>query len=159
MYNPYFDRRPKQEEPDEPIVWETDANGRQFRKVGNCIEYRPTIQTSGGTFYQDEVADAMKRFKKQDEERYKAEAKRMQEMQTNRNCPFKVGRNQVKTDCEKTCPFYDNGCVLAGAPTNPTTNTDGKYCPIAGRCNTRCAMYANGCKLIEMLKCMKHGKE
>lgn len=159
MYNPYFDRRPRQEEPDEPIVWETDANGRQFRKVGNCIEYRPTIETSGGVFYQDEVGDAMKRMKMQAEEQRKRDAEAMRQAQTNRDCPFKHGRNQVKTSCEKDCNFYDGGCVLANATTTPTKDTNGKYCPIAGRCNDRCAMYNHGCKLVEIFKCMKHGKE
>lgn len=157
MINPYFDhdRRPP-DVPDDVEYNEVDNMGRRYRKVGNCIEYEPEINgIPRSVFFASQKAQKIR-----DEENRKAEAKRMQEAQTNRDCPFKHGRNQVHTSCEKSCTFYDgNGCVLAGAPTNPTTDTNGKECPIAGRCNTRCAMYANGCKLFEMIKCMKHGKE
>lgn len=157
-YNPFFDTRPRQEEPDDdaPIVWETDADGRQFRKVGNCIEYRPTIETSYGTLYQDEAAEQIKRIKEHEEAMRKAA---IQAKKPTRYCPFKRGRNQLKLSCEKECTFYDDGCVLANAETAPTIDTDGRYCPIAGQCTDGCAMYNHGCNLVEIFKCMKHGKE
>ena len=103
--------------------------------------------------------ESVKRQKVLDEERRKCENEEIAARQTNRNCPFKEGRNQVKTSCEKDCPFYDNGCVFANAPTAPTTDTNGKYCPIAVRCTESCAMYNHGCNLIQIFKCIKHGKE
>ncbi len=158
IYNPYFDRRPPTEPDDayEAEYNEVDKYGRRFRKVGNCIEYEPEINgLPRSTFFASQKAQKVR-----DEENRKREAEAMQAMQTHRECPFKHGKNNVHTSCEKDCTFYDgDGCVLAGTPNKPTTDTNGKDCPIARKCNERCAMYADGCKLIEMLKCMKHGKE
>lgn len=152
--NPYFDRQPP-DVPDDAEFDQVDNFGRRFRKVGNCIEYEPEINgIPRSVFFASQKAQKIR-----DEENRKREREEQAARQTNRNCPFKEGRNQVKTSCEKDCPFYDGGCVLANAPTAPTDDTKGKYCPIAGRCKERCAMYAHGCKLIELVKCMKPGKE
>ena len=156
IYNPYFDRRTPTPTDDEDAEYnEVDQYGKHFRKVGNCIEYEPEINgVPRSVFFASQ-----KRQKVLDEERRKREAAEQAARQTNRNCPFKEGRNQVHTSCEKDCPFYDGGCVLANAPTAPTDDTKGKYCPIAGRCTERCAMYNHGCNLIQIFQCMKHGKE
>ena len=134
---------------------EVDPFGRRYRKIGNCIEYEPEINgIPQSVFFASQEAQKIR-----DEEKRKREAEAIRQAQTNRDCPFKTGRNSLKTSCEKDCPFYDGGCVLANATTTPTAETDGRYCPIAGRCNARCAMYNHGCKLVEVFKCMKHGKE
>lgn len=157
IINPYFDRRPPTPPDDEEAEYnEVDQYGRRFRKVGNCIEYEPEINgVPRSVFFRSQKAQKIAA-----EEQRKRENEALKAKQTNHNCPWKEGRNNVKTSCEKDCPFYhDDGCVFAIADTEPTTDTNGKYCPIAGRCNERCAMYAHGCKLIELVKCMKHGKE
>lgn len=157
IYNPYFDRRPPAPTDDDEAEYnEVDQYGRRFRKVGNCIEYEPEINgVPRSVFFRSQKAQ-----KVADEERRKREAEEQAARQTNRDCPWKEGRNQMQTSCEKDCPFYhDDGCVFAIVDTEPTTDTKDKYCPIAGRCKERCAMYAHGCKLIELVKCMKHGKE
>ena len=154
MINPYFDRQPP-DVPDDAEFDQVDQFGRRFRKVGNCIEYEPEINgIPRSVFFASQKAQKIR-----DEENRKREREEQAARQTNRDCPFKEGRNQVKTSCEKDCPFYDGGCVLANAPTAPTDDTNGKYCPIAGRCHDRCALYDHGCKLIQIFKCMKHGKE
>ena len=156
VINPFFDYdRTPPDIPDDAEFDQVDQYGRRFRKVGNIVEYEPEINgVPRSVFFASQKAQKIA-----DEERRKRENEAMRQAQTNRDCPFKVGRNQVKTSCEKDCPFYDGGCVLANAPTTPTTDTNGKYCPIAGRCHDRCALYDHGCKLIQIFKCMKHGKE
>lgn len=155
-YNPFFYTRPRQEEPDEEIEYnEVDQYGKRFRKVGHTIEYEPEINgVPQSVFLRSQKAQ-----KVADGERWKREAEEHAARQTNRDCPWKEGRNQVKTSCEKDCPFYHDGCVFAAVLIEPTTDTKDKYCPIAGRCKERCAMYAHGCKLIELVKGMKPGKE
>lgn len=157
IYNPYFDRQtPTPTDVEDAEYNEVDQHGRHFRKVGNCIEYEPEINgIPRSVFFRSQKAQKIA-----NEERWKRENEALQAKQTNRDCPWKEGRNQIKTSCEKDCPFYhDGGCVFAIVDTEPIADTKGKYCPIAGRCKERCAMYAHGCKLIELVKCMKHGKE
>ena len=156
MINPFFDHERKPPDvPEDAEFDQVDQYGRRFRRIGNCIEYEPEINgLPRSVFFASQKAQ-----KVADEERRKRENEEIAARQTNRDCPFKEGRNQVKTSCEKDCPFYDDGCVLANASTTPTTDTNGKYCPIAGRCNERCALYDHGCNLIQIFKCMKHGKE
>ena len=157
IINPYFDhdRRAPPDVPDDAEFDQVDQFGRRFRKTGNCVEYEPEINgVPRSVFFASQKAQ-----KVADEERRKREQEEFAARQTNRDCPFKEGRNQVHVSCEKACPFYDDGCVIANAATTPTTDTNGKYCPIAGRCHDRCALYDHGCKLIQIFKCMTHGKE
>lgn len=156
MINPFFDsNRTPPDIPDDAEFDQVDQWGKRFRKVGNCIEYEPEINgVPRSVFFASQKAQKIR-----DEENRKREAAEQAARQTNRDCPFKEGRNQVHVSCEKACPFYDDGCVIANAATTPTTDTNGKYCPIAGRCHDRCALYDHGCKLIQIFKCMKHGKE
>ena len=144
-----------------PGAWEYDEKGRKFRRLGNSIiEYAPTIKTTGGEFYQDEAEEHGKRMKKEAEARRKAEEKRLFETQTNKICPFKKGKNSYSSMCEKTCPFYDKtACLFANPGKKPSSDSNGKFCPIAGKCANNCALYFNGCTMIDNLKCLKHGKE
>lgn len=136
--------------------WQTDEYGHRFRRVGNIIEHEPEI----GGMPQSVFFRSMKAQKIADEENRKRELAEQQARKTDRVCPWKAGHNQITPDCEKDCPFYhEDRCVFAITDKEPQIDTKGKYCPIAGRCNERCAMYAKGCKLIELVKCMKHGKE
>ncbi len=157
MYNPYFDQRRKPPDtPDDAEYNEVDQYGRHFRKVGNCIEYEPEINgMPRSVFFASQKAQ-----KQRDEENRKREAAEMAAAQTGRDCPFKIGRNNVKCSCEKSCAFYlDTGCAFARMDTPATKDTKDMDCIIARKCNERCAMYNHGCTLIDLVKGMKPGKE
>ena len=158
IYNPYFDgRRPQQREDPEDVEYpEVDQYGKRFRKIGNCIEYEPEINgLPRSTFFASQKAQ-----KKADEERRKREAAEQAAAQTGRDCPFKIGRNDLKCSCEKSCAFYqDTACIFARMDTPATKDTKGMDCIIARKCNERCAMYNHGCTLIDFVKGMKPGKE
>lgn len=161
MYNPYFDGRRKQREEPVPGEWEVDQNGRRFRRVGNCIEYAMTISTVGaGEVYADQLPEIQKHLKEQEEQRRKAEAAALAAAQTGKDCPFKIGRNDLKCSCEKSCAFYaDTACIFARMDRPATKDTKDMDCIIARKCNERCAMYNHGCTLIDFVKGMKPGKE
>lgn len=158
IYNPYFDgRRPQQRENPEDMEYpEVDQHGKRFRKIGNCIEYEPEISgLPRSTFFASQKAQ-----KKADEERRKREVAEQAAAQTGRDCPFKIGRNNVKCSCEKSCAFYlDTACAFARMDTPATKDTKDMDCIIARKCNERCAMYNHGCTLIDIVKGMKPGKE
>lgn len=158
IYNPYFDgRRPQQREDPEDMEYpEVDQHGKRFRKIGNCIEYEPEINgLPRSTFFASQKAQ-----KKADEERRKREVAEQAAAQTGRDCPFKIGRNNVKCSCEKSCAFYlDTACAFARMDTPATKDTKDMDCIIARKCNERCAMYNHGCTLINIVKGMKPGKE
>lgn len=157
MYNPYFDQRRKPPDtPDDAEYNEVDQYGRRFRKVGHCIEYEPEINgMPRSVFFASQKAQ-----KQRDEENRKREAAEMAAAQTGRDCPFKIGRNNMKCSCEKSCAFYlDTGCAFARMDTPATKDTKDMDCIIARKCNERCAMYNHGCTLIDLVKGMKPGKE
>lgn len=158
IYNPYFDgRKPQQREDPEDMEYpEVDQHGKRFRKIGNCIEYEPEINgLPRSTFFASQKAQ-----KKADEERRKREVAEQAAAQTGRDCPFKIGRNNVKCSCEKSCAFYlDTACAFARMDTPATKDTKDMDCIIARKCNERCAMYNHGCTLIDIVKGMKPGKE
>ena len=157
MYNPYFDGRgtPPAELEDAEYN-EVDQYGKRFRKVGNCIEYEPEINgMPRSVFFASQKAQ-----KKADEERRKREVAEQAAAQTGRDCPFKIGRNNMKCSCEKSCAFYlDTACAFARLDTPATKDTKDMDCIIARKCNERCAMYNHGCTLIDIVKGMKPGKE
>lgn len=157
MYNPYFDGRgtPPAELEDAEYN-EVDQYGKRFRKVGNCIEYEPEINgMPRSVFFASQKAQ-----KKADEERRKREVAEQAAAQTGRDCPFKIGRNNMKCSCEKSCAFYlDTACAFARMDTPATKDTKDMDCIIARKCNERCAMYNHGCTLIDIVKGMKPGKE
>ena len=157
MYNPYFDgRRQPPDIPDDAEFNEVDQYGRRFRKVGNCIEYEPEINgMPRSVFFARQKAQ-----KQRDEENRKREAAALAAAQTGKDCPFKIGRNDLKCSCEKSCAFYlDTGCAFARMETPATKDTKDMDCIIARKCNERCAMYNHGCTLINLVKGMKPGKE
>ena len=157
IYNPYFDgRRKPPDTPDDAEYNETDQYGRHYRKIGNCIEYEPEINgMPRSVFFASQKAQ-----KEQDAENRKREAAEQAAARTGKECPFKVGRNNVKCSCEKSCAFYaDTACIFARMDTPATKDTKDMDCIIARKCNERCAMYNQGCTLIDFVKGMKPGKE
>ena len=143
--------------------WQEEKNKwggvRRFRWIApGAKEYETMVTVAGGIeIPQSELEDYHRR---QAEQKQQLAATVKASPETGRICPFKAGRNQMKTDCKRDCPFYaDTACILAITSTQPTQDTQGRYCPIAGRCMPSCAMYAGGCRFIELVKGMKPGKE
>lgn len=159
MFDPYFPVR--REEP-VPGEWQTDENGKRYRMVGGVKEFAPTIHTANfGTVYVDDLPKLNQRYQEQEEQRRKQESEARADAETGRVCPFKEGRNQLHTKCEKSCAFYaDTACVFASMDIQPTRDTNGADCTISRkRCGEVCAMYNHGCTLIEFVMGMKLGKE
>lgn len=128
--------------------WQRDETGRYYRKVGqNCIEYAP------------EFTFAHPGRDKEREERERKEAQeREARRRTGRDCPFKGGLN---AECLTECALYGNtACALSMKETPPDKDTSGGDCPIyRKKCNGKCALYFNGCGLINIVKGLKAGKE
>ncbi len=107
----------------EPGEWEVDERGKRFRRVGNSIEYAPTITTTYGEFEVGHVPQPPKIV----------EAKRPQ---TWGDCPF---RSKCTTQCAR---YTESGCgIVTGAP--PVT---GQRCPFADKhffttCKETCALW------------------
>lgn len=126
--------------------WQYDSNGRRYRiDEAGCIEYAMILQTTSGAVYADEIEKHNKRL---------AESKKRQEpakdSQIMKVCPFKAGR--IRCQCDSGCAFYgDTSCRLSMPDVVPHEDTEGMLCPIARQCTKDCAMYNNGCTLIELI--------
>lgn len=148
--------------PPEPSEWQVDKNGQRYRMIGNIKEYAPTIHTGhSGTVYVDDLPEINRRRKEREEQQRKQENEARAAAETGRVCPFKEGRNQPHTKCEKSCVFYsDTACVFASMDIQPTRGTKGIDCIIARKhCGEACAMYNHGCTLTETLKTLKGRKD
>ena len=148
--------------PPEPSEWQVDENGKRYRMVGSIKEFAPTIQTAhSGTVYVDDLPEINRRRKEREAQELKQRHEAIAAAETGRVCPFKEGRNQPHTKCEKLCSFYaDTACVFASMDIQPMRDTKDMDCIIARkRCGEACAMYNHGCTLIEFVKGMKPGKE
>lgn len=129
--------------------WEVDKYGKRFRKVGNCIEHEMEF-----SFPQT----------KKDPEKARRELQKAQEREakrhTGKDCPFKNG---INTECIKACALYGNTvCTLTAKETPPDNKTSGKDCPLnvySKKCNEKCALYFNGCGIINIIKGLNAGKE
>lgn len=128
--------------------WQRDETGCYYRKLGeHCIEYAP------------EYTFAHPGQNKEKEERERKEAQeREARRHTGRDCPFKSGLN---AECLTECALYGNkACALSMEEVPPDKDTSGGDCPIyRKKCNGKCALYFNGCGLINIVKGLKAGKE
>lgn len=131
----------------EPGAWETDKNGRRFRKIGNgCIEYERVITIDGVDVPESELAEYHQRRKEAERKRKEAEQTRPEPPKA-QNCPFADG---MQTTCTRDkCALYCNGCAIPQLINAPARkSTDGLQCPFNKRaCRTDCALYKNGCTL------------
>ena len=95
----------------QPGPWERDELGRKFRRVGNTIEYAPTITTSYGIFPMGEVPKPREVKEKKPKEWGK--------------CPF-------NSRCTQHCARYtDKGCgIVTGEGPAP-----GRRCPFGNKTN------------------------
>lgn len=106
----------------QPGPWERDELGRKFRRVGNTIEYAPTITTSYGIFPMGEVPKPREVKEKKPKEWG--------------DCPF-------NSKCTPNCARYtEDGCslVTGAAP------TIGRRCPFGDKvnptkCSEKCALW------------------
>ena len=129
----------------EPGEWETDKNGRRFRRVGTSIEYEMEINGVPQSVF----LESNRRMKEQREKQLKEEqAKAAERAALRRNCPFKDSNNRI-TDCDREkCALFLDGCTLARL--TPAKDTEGLQCPFDNyrrKCRTDCALYKGGCTL------------
>ena len=122
--------------------WKYDSMGRKYRKVGSCIEYAATIQTTSGTVYVDDLDEHNKRIKEQAKQRIRS-LKEASQKEPDTDCPFKG--NSLHPRCKSNCAFYREGCIFASMGSKPTVDTKGKFCPFSGTCRETCTLYNNGC--------------
>ena len=121
--------------------WETDQQGRRFRKIGGCIEYEPEISVNG-VMIPVSQADAVRKRMKEDEERARKErAEAEAKLNKLGSCPFSKG---MSSKCRIQCAFYsEEGCMKS-------PETKGRRCPISNYgCSEDCMLYDNGCQLIK----------
>lgn len=121
--------------------WLKDENGQYYRIIdGRIKEYRPTITTTNGTCFMDDVKQVKTEHSQQPQ-------------YTGKKCPFKEMAKKNNCSCVKTCVFYsDNACILASGK---ASETKGKPCPFMGTCQSNCALYKNGCQVTETIKQLK----
>lgn len=129
------------------MEWETDKNGRRFRRIGACIEYEPTITIDGVEIPQSEAESFNRRRRAYQEQMNKIPA------QETHSCPFQSG---LSNRCDHKCALYLGGCALPQLITGaPMADTKGRKCPInraLQMCNESCVLYRNGCILTAIGK-------
>ena len=135
-------------EPELQDEWQVDKDGRRFRKIGNSIEYEMMVRIDGNEIPQSQLNDYHERKKKLEEQKPKEQTVYF----TGKICPFKVGKNSMKTLCIRECAFFDNGCIIAKTDLNPLRESKGSYCPITRTCKESCALYHNGCTLTAIIR-------
>ena len=108
----------------EPGEWEVDERGRHFRRVGNSIEYAPTIQMSYGEFEIGNIPPPPKDIE-------------TPKPKTWGECPF---RSKCTTQCAR---YTETGCgfVTGAAP------AIGQRCPFCDAhnpliCSEKCALWS-----------------
>lgn len=130
--------------------WQTDENGRRFRMMGNVKEYEMMIRIDGIEIPQSQLSAYNERKKKLKEQQPKEKPVYF----TGKVCPFKMGRNSMRTACNRECAFFDNGCIIAKTERKPPRETKGAYCPITRTCKDSCALYNNGCTLTAIVRAL-----
>ena len=139
-------------EREQPTVeeWQTDENGRRFRKVGKgAIEYEMMVSIDGHEVPASMVDEYHERKKNAPPPRNITETPTIR-----KNCPFKAEKTGVKGSCSYTCAFYRDGCIFTKfdkVGTAPQKDTLGTSCPMERTCNEKCAMYNHGCTLINLI--------
>lgn len=138
----------------EPGDWQTDENGRRYRRVGNTKEYEMEINgVPQSVFIASKKAQA-----EYDKARYAEEQRAAKERAAQRrHCPFMSG---MSADCKRNeCALFVDGCTLARH--TPVRDTAGRYCPFNGRystCRIDCALYKGGCTLTGITNTIERTK-
>lgn len=108
----------------EPGEWKVDEFGQHFRRVGNSIEYMPTITTTYGEFEVDSVPPPPSDIEPTHPKSWG-------------ECPF-------VSKCTPQCAMYgETGCGIVTGE----TPTIGKRCPFSDKrnifsCTEKCALWA-----------------
>lgn len=144
---PVYLPMPKQaEEPEEAASeWQYDKLGRKYRRVGNSIEYAPTVTVDGIEVYQDELEEHHRRNKEAAQRFLEEEQRKAQKLDTGKICPLQDPLH-IATKCRTDCAFYtDTGCIMKRRPAQD--DTKGKRCPYMRTCQESCALYDQGCTI------------
>ncbi len=125
----------------EESAWETDADGKRFRRIGNTLEYEMEVLVNGVYVPESRLSGAKSK---------KVDYQRFEEKQLRTFCPF------TETKCsENKCALFLDGCALAQlSDRQPTKATEGLQCPLSRngyKCHINCALYRNGCILAAPL--------
>lgn len=148
---------PNDNKPPEPAPvpeWETDKNGKKFRRMGTHIEYMPTITIDGVEVENTpEAVHAFNQMRAAATAKARAQEKeRQQNRHTGRYCPFYKDM-QVRRECTTDCAlFVGDSCALTAY--SAERDTVGKPCPFMRQCDPSCALYRNGCTLTNIMGMM-----
>lgn len=133
----------KEEEKKLEGEWQTDKNGRRFKKFGSSVIYETEFLASS-TAYQKK---AVKNGSNHPENDQKAAV-------NVKECPFlTAGFNRAK--CREDCAFFANGSCCFCSPNRGVTK--GKCCPFfrMQKCADTCALFdkkTNSCMLAYQQK-------
>ena len=143
IYTPMPQAQP--EEPAEAPVWQYDKWGKKYRKIGNCIEYAPTVTVDGIEVYQDELEEHNRRNREAKKRMQEEENRRMQQQATGKVCPLQDPLH-FQTKCRTDCAMYTpTGCTMKHRPAQ--ADTKGRPCPYMRTCQECCALYDQGCTI------------
>ena len=134
--------------------WLIDKHNRKYRVVGkNCIEYAPTINTTCGTFYENEVLEVTRKLAKDKEKQWVQAHEEPKNAHAKKYCPFISSTNPVCREDE--CGLFVNKqCCIAALSnmhgTEQIEKRDKRKCPfsIYRKCDYDCALYNHGCGLV-----------
>lgn len=131
--------------------WQIDEKGRKFRRVGKeTIEYMPMITIDGHEMeYTPETVNRYHEAKQKAEQQARdAELNKQREAATGKICPM-YANAPMAHECKRDCAlFVGDSCAFAARPA--TVDTQGKPCPFMRQCKPSCALYNNGCTLINI---------
>ena len=147
MLKPVYTPMPQQEQAEEPAApeWQYDKWGKKYRKVGNCIEYAPTITVDGVEVYQDELEEFHKRNREVQQKWREEEALKAQQTRTDKICPLQDALH-IQKKCSTDCAMYTaTGCAMKHR--KAAADTAGKPCPYMRQCKADCALYDQGCTI------------
>lgn len=104
--------------------WMVDSNGKRYRKVGNIIEYEPTIMTTNGVVSMERVGETVRTEPLKQEKLMLCPLKDL--LKCDPRCVFRSGER---------CTFGEHG------------EKPGDLCPFTGtKCSIQCALYNEGCR-------------
>ncbi len=142
-------------EPEES-AWETGADGKRYRRIGNTLEYEMEVFVNG-CYVPESQAESFRAEAESAEKLRKEALKKANNRPELKICPFSDGMNN---NCKREkCHLFVNGrCAIAIiADTSGAKQTDDKptqgTCPfsIYGQCKD-CALNIGGCGFVRLAK-------
>lgn len=127
-------------------IWKVDEHGERYIDHGSgSRSYEMIVHTTHGNFPASQLRQQPSN---------KAPVSQKPDP---RQCPF-TGSTCTRDGCTM---FYGSSCVISGTNTG-ATGTLGKSCPLGRRrrtCETTCALWNNGCQLLNKFLKMDGEKE